>query len=488
MNRIAAAGLVALLSISGCAQIEQPIQKEKTTQKIEQPPQKEKTTQKIPVPSHIQSQDKKSLDEMMISEEQTAYKNADALSRRIPVGFEKETFGEYILYHDKGITAGKQTNQDGSPKLNGKGRAVLIKGNTNLIAGYFNYASQGREKGIIPQGAEAKDLWRFAYVANSDLIAMSTGKSSFGYSKKGAKWSVMEINMTAFRTTQEFTKEIMSDSPEEMKITDLSKRPTRTRVADPDKVKKYQAVLGRFFDTYNPVKPQTQNTYEKPSGKSIDEIFKEGEERIYNQAKNVISNPTSGNLLKHRLDNGATVYHDSSLVFSGNKMSGSGNYIMQDKDGGVVVAFENTNVNYSNSPPERQERKGKEKQTSKTLTKTEAKQTPKTEAKPDPRNFIFVCKSNKITLINSDINITYFHAENNGWMKREMNPRNTGNEKEEAYLMEYISKGYDFKNTDLNKIPVRTMNVPPELIKRYISLKQMIDKAYPLEKRGEKRT
>ena len=103
--------------------------------------------------------------------------------------------------------------------------------------------------------------------------------------------------------------------------------------------------------------------------------------------------------------------------------------------------------------------------------------------KPD-KNFLFVCKNNKITLINNNINITYFHAEKNGWMKREMNPRDTGTEKEEALIMEYISRGDDFKNTDLSKISVRaTIKVPPELIERYALLKQMIDKAYPLEKR-----
>ena len=464
MNRIAAAGLVALLSFSGCAptKIEQPIQKEKLPPKIEQPVKKEKTAQKMPAPAHIQSRNKKSLDEMMISEEQKIYKNADALSRVVPKEFEKETFGEYILYHDKGITAGKQANQDGSPKLNGKGRAVLIRGNTNLTAGYFDYTFPGKEKGLFPNEAEAENLWRFVYVASSDLIAMSTGKSSFGYSKKGDNWRVMEINMTAFKTTQEFTREMLSEpSKEEMKITDLSKRPARTKEADPDKVKKYQAVLGRFFDVYNPAKSETRDTTKKLPLKSIDEIFKEEEERIYNQTKNIISMPSSGNLLKHRLDNGATVYHSPSLVFAGNKMSGSGNYIMQDKEGSVVVAFENS----SDSSLTRPDRLGKSR------------------LKPETgKNFLFVCSNNKIILINSDINITYFHIENTGWARREINLRNIIPRNNEALIMEYISRGDDFKNTDLDKMPVRTRMIPLKSIERYVSLKQMIDKSYPPEK------
>ncbi|MFH1710715.1 MAG: hypothetical protein ABH840_00215 [Nanoarchaeota archaeon] len=494
MNKIASLGLAALLSFSGCNQkIEQPTQKTETSKKVEQVqkevPKIEQTTIPKTIPKSPQIiQPKQSLDEMITSEEQTAYRNADVLSRQIPRNFEKETFGDYIVYHEKGITLANESKPDGSPQLNGKGRAVVIRSNTDLLAGYFNYSFPGKEEGILAKGDEAKDLWRIAYVASADLILLSTGKASFGYSKKEDKWKVMEINMTAFKTKEEVKKSVLHESSEEeMKITDLSKRPVRTKEASPEKISKYQAVVGRFFDVYTP-KLQIKETITKLPVKSIDEIFKGEEEKIFNQARQVVF--SLKNSSRHKSD-GKTIYHSPSISFSGDKMSGSGNYLMRDNHS-IIISSESSVS--SDSYPSRQGRWGKRK-SKQTPTKTETKTQTKTlkpeirtptetqtkTPKPDARNFLFVYGSKSITLINSKINVTYFNIENRGWAKREMNLKEIkqGNE---AHIMEYISKGKDFENTDLDLMPVRARMIQMREIEKYTSLKQLIDKTYPSER------
>ncbi len=422
------------------------------------PQQNTSLAQETTVNARVQSKEGKTLDNLLVSEEEKVLRNAEDLSKTIPKEFERETRDNYVIYKDKELTIGNVVGEGGIPQMSGKGRTVIIRGGKDLYTGFFDYTYPGREKGIFIEGEAAGRVWNFVFLKDTETIKPATRQADFDYFTEGSQWWVTETHLGRFKTAVDYAKTFTSiSSGERKKNDDLSKIPVRTKKADESKIRKYNEIIGRFMTNYGNVKDSKTNITQI----SIDDLFIKEEERIFELAKRVGESLHDKNARMDKFPNGLVMYHEPSLVVVGNAYGGNGNFIIRFPKGDLAIGYENTNLRKDIAPNEE--------------SIAEAK-------KEIARIFILTCSGKKIGLTSQNVNITYTFKENVGWIRREINPRRIENSEDKELIEKYISSGEDFKNKDLNKIPVRARIVPAEQLKRYTSLKETIEGAYPLEK------